>query len=389
MPPSAVVIGRKYTSSEPEHFKDGRNNTRKSIFRTHLGKAPRYTPTFSYKEGRAPRVPVSSSDPSTNHVVPAQISEMKSRLLFIVMIAEVFAAGTQRDSRHFFNQGATSIEKAAEGKAEVIEEPERSFLELLTGLTSSAISKLLEIETLVNVVNSLPMATLYNRAISTDLSQLRDDPSETSDFLAHTLLTALDAANGPENLPATEDFIKMTIKMYIDVCVALFAPYNSTEDIEHTEERRQLKKYLVRALSRGSSGEIRGLTIKANGQTLLSPRSTLSAIGWTLNTMPNFKIPLIIVLQKIPILEIDSMLQEFDSSPESVDALANFLTGVAMDLVIALDIDPFFFTQEFYLAELITTKIQLSFALYDLLDGKPSDKDGEAVVKRLLLNALT
>ena len=306
------------------------------------------------------------------------------------MIAEVFAAGTQRDSRHFFNQGATSIEKAAEGKEEVMEEPERSFLELLTGLTSSAISKLLEIETLVNVVNSLPMATLYNRAVSTNLSQLREDPSETSTFLAHTLLTALDAANGPENLPATEDFIKMTIKMYIDVCVALFAPYNPTEEnIEHTEERRQLKKYLVRALSRGSSGEIRGLTIKANGQTLLSPRSTLSAIGWTLDTLPNFEIPLIVALQKIPILEIDRMLQEFDSSPESVDALANFLTGVAMDLVIALDIDPFFFTQEFYLAELITTKIQLSFALYDLLEGNPSDKDGEAVVKRLLLNALT
>merc|ERR1712088_256029 len=312
----------------------------------------------------------------------AQLSKMKSLLLFTVIIAEVFAAGTHRDSRHFFSQGAANNEKAAESKEEVIEEPERSLLELLTGLTSSAISNLFEIETLVNVVNSLPMATLYNRAINTDLSQLRDDPSETSAFLAFTLLTALDAANGEENLPAPEDFMQMIIKTYIEVSVALFAPYNSTENIEQTEERRQLKKYLVRALSRGSSGEIRGLTVRANGQTLLS-------IGWTLNKMPDFEVPLIIVLQTIPFLEIDSRLQNFDSSPESVDDLANFLTGVAMDLLIALDIDPFFFTQEFYLAELITTKIQLSFALYDLLEGKPSDKDGEVVVKRLLLHALT
>merc|ERR1712088_140384 len=319
----------------------------------------------------------------------AQLSKMKSLLLFTVIIAEVFAAGTHRDSRHFFSQGAANNEKAAESKEEVIEEPERSLLELLTGLTSSAISNLLEIETLVNVVNSLPMATLYNRAINTDLSQLRDDPSETSAFLAFTLLTALDAANGEENLPAPKDFMKMIIKTYIEVCVALFAPYNSTENIEQTEERRQLKKYLVRALSRGSSGEIRGLTVRANGQTLLSPRSTLSAIGWTLNKMPDFEVPLIIVLQTIPFLEVDSRLQNFDSSPERVDDLANFLTGVAMDLLVALDIDPFFFTQEFYLAELITTKIQLSFALYDLLEGKPSDKDGEVVVKRLLLHALT
>ena len=315
---------------------------------------------------------------------------MKSLLFFIVVIADVFAAGTQRDSRHFFSLGTTSKKETALSREEVIEEAEPSLGELLTGLTPSAISHLLTIDTVVNVINSLPMATLYNRAVSTDFRQLRDDPSETSAFLANVLVNALDAANGPENLPAPEDLMKMTIKMYIEVCVALFAPYNATENTE----QEQLKRYIVRALSRGGTGEIRGLTIKADGQTLLSPRSTLSVLGWTLNTMPHFGNHFLIFLQRIPILEIDARLQNFDSSPQSVDDLANFLTTVGMDLLAALDIDPFFFTEEFYVAELITMKIQLTFALYDLLEGKSSNNaedlpDGEAVVKRLLLNALT
>ena len=367
--------------------------TGESILRTNLEKAPRYS--LSYKEEAPPRIPVTRGDPRADHaVVPAQLSKMKSLMFFIVVIADVFAAGTQRDSRHYFGLGTTSKKEAALSREEVIEEREPSLGELLTGLTPSAISHLLTIDTVVNVINSLPMATLYNRAVSTDFRQLRDDPSETSAFLANVLVNALDAANGPENLPAPEDLMKMTIKMYIEVCVALFQPHNSTENVDNTEQE-QLKRYIVRALSRGGTGEIRGLTIKADGQTLLSPRSTLSVLGWTLNTMPHFGNHFLIFLQRIPILEIDARLQNFDSSPESVDDLANFLTTVGMDLLTALEIDPFFFTEEFYVAELITMKIQLTFALYDLLEGKPSDNmeddlpDGEAVVKRLLLNALT
>ena len=183
--------------------------------------------------------------------------------------------------------------------------------------------------------------------------------------------------------------MKMAIKTYIEIYVALF--HEETE-----EEKRQLKKYLVRALSRGNSGEIRGLTIKANGQTLLSPRSTLSMLGWFLEALPNIDIPLIVILQTIPITEIESKLQDFDYSPESVDDLANFLTGVGMDLLIALGIDPeveLWFASEYYVAEVINMQIQFMFALYDLLEGKPEEgaeeRRGEAVVKRLLLNALT
>ena len=184
--------------------------------------------------------------------------------------------------------------------------------------------------------------------------------------------------------------MKMAIKTYIEIYVALFQG-------ETEEEKRQLKKYLVRALSRGNSGEIRGLTIKANGQTLLSPRSTLSVLGWVLEALPHIDTPLIVILQTIPIKEIDSKLQDFDYSPESVDDLANFLTGVGMDLLIALGIDPeveLWFASEYYVAEVINMQIRFMFALYDLLEGKPEefpaeDRRGEAVVKRLLLNALT
>ena len=52
---------RKYLSSESQPLKDGRNRTVKTIFRTNLGKDPRY----NYKEGRTPRVPVTPGDPWT------------------------------------------------------------------------------------------------------------------------------------------------------------------------------------------------------------------------------------------------------------------------------------------------------------------------------------
>ena len=313
-------------------------------------------------------------------------------LLFIAMVTNVFGAGTvERDGRHFFSQVVSGRKDDAASMEEAVDTMP-SLMELLTGLTSSALSRLLTIETLENVVDALPMGTLYNRARNTNFSRLREDPSETSAFLAQVLLDALEAANGPENLPAPHDMMKLTIKMYIEVCVALFQP--TKEDMEHPEQQEQLKTYIVRALSRGSSGEIRGLTQSADGQTLLSPRSTLSVLGWTLSTMPNFGNNFLIILQRIPIQELDSKLQKFDSSPESTDDLANFLTGVGMDLLNALEIPPTFFTERFYLEELITMKIQLGFALYDLLEGKPINNmeddlpDGEAVVKRLILNAL-
>ena len=103
----------------------------------------------------------------------------------------------------------------------------------------------------------------------------------------------------------------------------------------------------------------------------------------------------IFFLQRIPYAAIENELEAFDYSPEGVDDLANFLTPIGMDFLAAFEIDPFFFREEFFLAKLITLKIQIGFALYDLLEGRPSvDIDenglgGEAAVKRLIVNALT
>ena len=58
MPPTTIAIGRGYTSFESQHSEDGH---KKSIFRTNLEKARRYT--LNYKEGEAPRIPVTSGDP--------------------------------------------------------------------------------------------------------------------------------------------------------------------------------------------------------------------------------------------------------------------------------------------------------------------------------------
>ena len=56
MPPTTIAIGRGYISFETQH-----SGHKKSILRANLEKAPRYT--LNYKEGEAPRIPVTSSDP--------------------------------------------------------------------------------------------------------------------------------------------------------------------------------------------------------------------------------------------------------------------------------------------------------------------------------------
>ena len=156
-----------------------------------------------------------------------------------------------------------------------------------------------------------------------------------------------------------------------------------------------LKTYVLKALLRGNPTQVRGLTRSEDGQLLMSPRVALSVIEWTLNSMPNFGNNFLIFLQRIPYAAIENELEAFDYSPEGVDDLANFLTPIGMDFLAAFEIDPFFFREEFFLAKLITLKIQIGFALYDLLEGRPSvDIDenglgGEAAVKRLIVNALT
>ena len=112
-------------------------------------------------------------------------------LLFIAMVTNVFGAGTvERDGRHFFSQVVSGRKDDAASMEEAVDTMP-SLVELLTGLTSSALSRLLTIETLENVVDALPMGTLYNRARNTNFSRLREDPSETSAFLAQVLLDAL------------------------------------------------------------------------------------------------------------------------------------------------------------------------------------------------------
>ena len=314
-------------------------------------------------------------------------------LLLLIFFAQSLAAVTMfhGGAKHVPEQ-MLLVENVAELKEGAIVE-KHELVEILTNLAPDAIAKLASITTISNVVDSLPMATLFNRLINEDLDSLRADPYEAGEFYAAVFVNALNIAKGPEHFPRPEDFMKLAIKTYIEVYIALFQPVNNNAKI--AEAKNKLKTYVVKALLRGKPTQVRGLTRSKDGQLLMSPRVALSLIEWTLNSMPNFGNNFLIFLQRIPYAAIENELEAFDYSPEGVDDLANFLTPIGMDFLAAFEIDPFFFREEFFLAKLITLKIQIGFALYDLLEGRPSvdmdedGLDGEAAVKRLIVNALT
>ena len=134
----------------------------------------------------------------------------------------------------------------------------------MTKLAPDAIAKLASITTISNVVDSLPMATLFNRLINEDLDSLRADPYEAGEFYAAVFVNALNIAKGPEHFPRPEDFMKLAIKTYIEVYIALFQPVNNNAKIAEAKEK--LKTYVVKALLRGKPTQVRGLTRSKDGQ---------------------------------------------------------------------------------------------------------------------------
>ena len=185
-------------------------------------------------------------------------------LLLLIFFAQSLAAVTT------FHQGAKHVpeqmllvENVAELKEGAIVE-KHELVEILTKLAPDAIAKLASITTISNVVDSLPMATLFNRLINEDLDSLRADPYEAGEFYAAVFVNALNIAKGPEHFPRPEDFMKLAIKTYIEVYIALFQPVNNNAKIAEAKEK--LKTYVVKALLRGKPTPVRGLTRSKDGQ---------------------------------------------------------------------------------------------------------------------------